>query len=484
MVAYLGIYIAQRFLDPVQTALTVTATMSDSYAMSGLVVRDEVVLQSDAEYIDVTAAEGEKIGAGETVAVIYDSAEALDRAQQLESLEREIENTTAALSSSGSLYAGGNREDSIYDAVLALSKSLRCDDMASLDTRQSTLGSLVFRKEVSDATEDYLAELEANYRNLLVSAAGDTRPITVEEAGSYSSLVDGFEGVDPEYVRDLTPGQLRELIAADRSETENAIGKLVLSYNWYYAAILDREAASRLETGDTVRLSFGRYYSEYIPAVVDTLGKIEDDERLVLFRMDKAFADMLAVRAVSADLIYSEYEGLRVPLKGLYRYYAAYMSDEDGQALTEGGSVTLTLGGVDYDAFVSEVGSARRYGELPAGVESGSDADDRPSRRLVVFCWPWSADEDAPDFSSGSGTVTLPGGRVTLPVLNYYDYDPEIDRLSVFAVAGLQAERKKVELVFAGDEYCLLRSEGTDALREGSEVIVQTSELYNGKVIH
>ena len=47
----------------------------------------------------------------------------------------------------------------------------------------------------------------------------------------------------------------------------------------------------------------------------------------------------------------------------------------------------------------------------------------------------------------------------------------------------MQAERKKVGLVYAGEEYCLLSSEGVDALREGSEVIVQAAGLYSGKVI-
>ncbi|MGM9614028.1 MAG: HlyD family efflux transporter periplasmic adaptor subunit [Oscillospiraceae bacterium] len=482
MVAYLGLYIAQRFLDPVQTALVVTATMSDSASMSGLVVRDELLLQNDAEYIDITVSEGEKVAAGQTVAVIYGSEAALDRAVRQDSLEREIESVTAALGNKDSTYTAGNREDSISDALIELSRSLRSDGMTGIDTRQSTLGSLLFRKEVSDATEDYLAELEAEYRDLLVSAAGDMTPVTVEEGGTFSSLVDGFEGVGPEYVKELTPDELRELIAADRTVDVSSIGKLSLSFSWYYAAIMDRQEALRLSEGDTVRLSFGRYYSEYLPAAVEYIGQADGDERLVLFRIDKAFNDMMAVRAVSADLIYSEYEGLRVPLKGLYRYYAAYMSDMDGSRLSGGDSVTLTLGGESYDAFVSEVGSAQRYGELPAGVEAGSEADDRPSRRLVVFCWPWSAEQEAPDFSAGGGTVTLVGEKTSMNVLNYYDYDPETDRLCVFTMTGLQAERKKVELVYAGDEYCLLRSEGDDALREGNEVIVETRELYNGKV--
>ena len=173
---------------------------------------------------------------------------------------------------------------------------------------------------------------------------------------------------------------------------------------------------------------------------------------------------------------------LRVPLRGLYRYYAGYVDGEDGALLHEGDRVTLTLGGRAIDATISEVGSERRYGDLPYGVKANSEQDTRPTRRLVVFFWPWSAQETVPDSTAGGGTVQLRDGHMTMSVLNYYDYDPDNDRLCVFTMTGLQAERKKVSLIYAGEEYCLLSSEGDDALREGNEVIVQAGGLYNGKV--
>lgn len=484
MAAYLGIYLVQGMTDPVQTALAVTATMSDSSTMSGLVVRDEVVLRGDAEYIDVIVNEGEKVSVGQTVAVIYSDQDALRRAEKLESIGQEIDSVKAALSGAQGNYSAGNRDESIMDALLGVSISLRSDEMRAIDTRQSTLASLVFRKEVSDATEDYLVELESSYRDMLATAAGGTRDIKATQSGTFTALVDGYEGVNPEYVEGLTPDELREIITVGRDNDGDAgtIGKLVTSYNWYYAAIVSRENASRLEKGDRVRLSFGRYYSDYIAAKVVYLGRVEDDERIVVFSMDRALTDMLAARAVSAELIYSEYTGIRVPIKGLYRYYAGYMDAEDGGRLTAGESVTLTLGGQAIAATVSEVGGAHRYGDLPAGVEPDSEFDTRPSRRLIVFVWPWSAGEDAPNFAAGGGTVTLRDRRTTLNVTNYYDFDPETDRLCVFTMTGLQAERKKVDLIFAGEEYCLLSSEGDDALREGNEVIVQANNLHNGKV--
>ena len=481
MIAYLSVYLVRRVMNPVQTALAVTATMSDSAAMSGLVVRDELVLQSDEEYIDVIVSDGERVSAGQTVAVAYSSEEALARATDLDSLLQEIADVTAALENADGSTTAGNRETSVYSAIKGLSLMVRRGTLAGVDSQESALADLVFRSETTNATEEYLRQLEEAYAELSATAAGDTKSITVGQSGSFSTVIDGYEGVNLAYLKTLSPSTLRELIAADRVVEDGAIGKLITAYIWYYAAIMNSEDAENLVAGRTVQLSFGRYYSEAITAEVVYVGRAEGEEQLVVFSLDRGFVDMLAVRSVSAEVIYSDYTGLRVPLKALYRYYAGYVNEEDADQLSAGDTVTLTLGGVDYEARVSEIGSASAYGELPPGVEAGSENDTRPRRCLVVFFWPWE-DVDGPDFSSGSGTVTLPGGETNMLVSNYYDYDPAEDRLCVFTMTGLQAERKKVSLIYAGEEYGLVESTGEDALREGNDIIVQARNLHNGRV--
>ncbi len=499
LAAYLMVYIVSRASNSVQTALTVTATMSDSAPMSGLVIRNELVIRSNEPYISVTAADGSKVAAGETVAVAYSSEEALERATRLHVLTREIDDVTLALKRSGTGLASGSREESVYSAITGLSSCIRGGDLSELDSRSSTLAGILFPSDSGDtATDEYLDQLKKEYEELRRTSAGDTKDITVGESGTFSNLVDGYEGVDPDYVMDLTPTQLRELISADRVVDDASIGKLITSYDWYYVGIIPWEDGMNLMEGSWVKLSFGRYYSGELDAQIEWVGRAEHDQQVVLFRIERGQADMLAVRAVSAELVYEEYTGLRVPLRGLYRYYAGYMSDEDGSALSEGESVDLMLGAAKYRAFVSEIGSPSRYGDLPLGVESGSEEDTRPSRRLVVFCWPWTEAEGTPDSSAGGGTVVGSDG-VARPTANFYDYrtiisgreelddaDPDKwnipDRLCVFTMTGLQAERKLVDLVYAGEEYCLLSSSGNDALREGNEVIVKASNLYNGRV--
>ncbi len=482
MVAYLSVYLVRRVLDPVQTALAVEASMSASSTMSGLVLRDELILRSDEQYIDVVVDDGEKVGAGQTVAVAYSSEDALARATDLDTLSRQIGEVTAALENA-EVVTAGNREESVYAAITDLSVAVRSGALAGVDAQESALATLLFPAEEANATEEYLDQLQQAYDALTETAAGDTTAITVGQGGTFSTVVDGYEGVSVDYVTELGPSSLRELIDADRILPEDAFGKLIPSFRWYYAAIMNADDAENLVPGRTVQMSFGRYYGEEITADVEYVGRAEGREQLVLFSMDRGFHEMLTVRSVSAEVVYTNYTGLRVPLTGLYRYYAGYVSEADGKRISKGDEVTLLLGGVEYEATVSEVGNAYAYGELPQGVDPGSEADERPKRCQVVLYWPWE-DVDGPDFSSGSGTITLADGETKALITNYYDYDSDVDRMCVFTMTGLKAERKKVSLVYAGEEYALVSSQGEDALREGNEIVLKSKGLFNGKVLY
>ena len=481
LVLYLGVYMINRVRNPVQTALVVSASMTDSTTLSGLVLRDETVLTTEDEYVNVTVEDGEKIAAGQSVAVSFADEQSLERSNYLSVLEQEIADVEEALSDTADT-SSGNRDSAISSAVYDLSESMCTGNYSAASTQADALQSLLFRTDTTDATEEYLRQLQSEYAQAEAGAQAEMTSITVDEAGTFSAVLDGFENVTPELIRELTPDGLREVITGDRTIDENAVGKLITSYYWYYAAILPQEDASRLVEGMTVKLSFGRYYGDTLTATVEYVGFAENHEQVVLFRMDKGFMDMMTVRSVTAELIYSEYEGMRVPLKALYRYYACYVPEADADNLSAGDTVTLTLGGESYAAVVSNVGSASAYGELPAGIESGSEADTRPRRCQVVFYWNYDAEQDAPDFSMNNGTVTLADGHTSFSVTNYYDYDPDVDRMCVFTMTGLQAERKKVTLVFAGEEYCLVSSDGEDALREGNEIIIATNGLFDGKV--
>ena len=71
--------------------------------------------------------------------------------------------------------------------------------------------------------------------------------------------------------------------------------------------------AENLQVGRTATLNFGRYYGADIYAKVRSISEPEDGNVAVVFRCDTALSDTLAMRRVSANVVFAAYDGIRVP---------------------------------------------------------------------------------------------------------------------------------------------------------------------------
>ena len=62
----------------------------------------------------------------------------------------------------------------------------------------------------------------------------------------------------------------------------------------------------------------------------------------------------------------------------------------------------------------------------------------------------------------------------------------QVNRYYVFTVVSSQAEEQEVEVLYSTDSYYLVRPADTSAssrLRAGDEVILNSSGVYDGKVV-
>jgi hypothetical protein len=99
---------------------------------------------------------------------------------------------------------------------------------------------------------------------------------------------------------------------------DNVFGKLVTSEKWYFAAKVDYEHASQLTAGKQTKLLFPRYYGDVIAARVESVSAPENGMCAVVFSTERALADTLNMRKATAQVVFSETQGLRVPLKAVH----------------------------------------------------------------------------------------------------------------------------------------------------------------------
>ena len=314
---YAGAYAVRSLRDTTVTAQAVAADITLGGPASGIVIREEDVLTSTEKYIDVTAADGAKLAAGAQLATAMRSEAGLERANRIHELELEIRRMSDALDELDSAADLTTRDESLRTVVRKLSGAVARHELSSLDTDSLNLRSLLFSNDASGVSKAELRTLQRELDSLQASSSSDARILTAERSGVFSTLIDGYEALTPALLEDLTPETLDALTDYSPDKPAGAYGKLVTSYQWYFAAAMSADDAENLAVGRTATLNFGRYYGADIYARVVSISAPSDGVVAVVFRCDTALADTLAMRCVPANVVFATYSGIRVPAQAV-----------------------------------------------------------------------------------------------------------------------------------------------------------------------
>lgn len=325
VVLYLAISAVQSFVDPFSTTVAYQDVLNDATEITGVVVREEQELSGGSGIMDVLPDEGERVAAGETVAVLYQSQEALDRKKQLQALELELEQLEYALSSGGNLNDAAKLEQQIISSILTLRANMARGDLSSLESDTLTLRTQVLQRDFAYSASvdsasvltDSIAEREQQIEVLKDQVSTATTSIRAPRSGLFSGQSDGLETV-------LTPAMLETVSASELAalpagaESEEAVGKLITGDKWYFAAVVDSATAKRLRAGDTVTVAFSRDYTGEAAMTVDRIGPEEKDGCVLVLSADRGLKEITLLREQTVDLIFRHYAGIRVPKSALH----------------------------------------------------------------------------------------------------------------------------------------------------------------------
>ena len=336
VIAYFGFNMAAYFMDPYITTVAYGFTGENAVTVSGYVVRDEEVLTGGGELVYSARGEGERVGKGGTVALIYQSAQALDDANALRALEEQLEQLQYARTLASGTQASARLDDEIRDALMAFRRSLAGGKASSAGDTSSALRTAVLKRSYAYSGT---GELEAAIAGLqeqisVLSAAADpsTARITAPDAGIFSSLVDGYESVlNLEMLEMLTPERYREIQAVQDTA---GVGRMVYGSKWAFAALMEAEDAGRLAEGDTVTLRFQKGLERDMTMRVETISPQQDGQRVVVFSSEKYLSLTTLLRRQNALVIFDTYSGIRVPRSSV-RVEQAPVTDEEGQPVLD-----------------------------------------------------------------------------------------------------------------------------------------------------
>ena len=410
LACYFLYYVWRTFQDPFTTTYAYEYVLNDSVEAEGLIVRSERVLSGSPGILDVTRGEGEQVGIGQTVALVYRDDQAQQLQEQQDALRMEITQLRYAIGQSGDINSAAQVDGEILQGLVDLRKSSVQNDYSTLEERVLELKGNVLRREYTyganltqEDLQTRLSGLMDQYTALQNQNVNAVTQITAPQAGTFSTLVDGYEMlVNPETVLQLTPSVLEGLLNETPAGDSSAAGKLILSKRWYFAALVTQEEGERLDDLPVpegseyaqVTLRFASGFSQDIPMDVVQVGPAENGQAVVVLASNRYLEQTTLLRQQSAELIFGSQSGLRVP-KAALRLQTGTQTDE----------------------------------------ETGEET--------------------------------------------------EIHTTGVYAVVSGRMEFKPVEIIAEGSDFYVVRAarEGSRALRSGDQVVVQGTDLYDGKLV-
>ena len=337
VLGYFAIQAVRYFGDPLTTTLAYPYEVQMTTALSGYVVREETVLPDDTSgLLQLQRAEGERVSAGGVIAVAYADQATLDRQQEIQSLETQIEQLQYAADAALGAEVSLRLDTQILQDIIDYRTALAADRLDQADDCGQSLRSLVLKRDYtySDTTDfsAQVAELQSQLNQLRSQTGASTRRITAPQAGLYSAVVDGYETVlTPQALETLTPSQFSEL--EPDTSVSSTVGKLILGDTWYYAAVMDQEEAQLLQESGSLQLRFAKGIGQDLDVSLTRVSEPEDGRVVAVFRGNTYLSELTLLRRQSAEVIRETESGIRVPIEAV-RLVEETVTGEDGTETT------------------------------------------------------------------------------------------------------------------------------------------------------
>ena len=321
IVVYFGVYAYRVFWDSYETVTIYNYVGQSTIDAEGYIFRDETVLDAGGSLEEIVVAEGEKVAAGDTVARVYSSESALAQHEQLEQLRTELERLEYIQDHSAEQSDAMRLNEQIIEAITGLHTDVNSGNFTELEEQIRDLEDLVFRRDYTYSSGSALSEeivaLEDEIAALQSAVEGAVDTVSAPVAGTFSAAVDGYETVlTPEALTDLTPAGLRAL-ADIQTAVSGALGKVITSTQWYYAAIVPEDVSDHISTGDTVTVNFDGSAGAQEMQVQSISAADENGQVLAVFSSDRGLAETTLLREQNVEVAYATYEGLRIPARAL-----------------------------------------------------------------------------------------------------------------------------------------------------------------------
>ncbi|MCI8362507.1 MAG: hypothetical protein HFJ41_05200 [Clostridia bacterium] len=317
LLIYIVYAIINLIINPTATFLVENGKISFEETVQGYIIRDETVIkgQNYKNGISEIKSEGEKVAKGEAIFRYYTNGEEglLQKISELDIKIRE------AMEKENDIYNGDIRtlESQIHKKIYEVSG---VNNLQTIKESKTELNNIITKKAKiageKSPSGSYLKQLideRSTYENQLNSGS---EYLTATRSGVVSYRVDGLEQVlTPSNLASLSKSMLKELKikTGEIVATNEESGKIIDNFYCDIACILPNEnlELANIKVGSNLKIRLSNFTE--LTGKVEYIVAEDENESIVVFKIDKCVEDLINYRKISFDIIWWSASGLKVP---------------------------------------------------------------------------------------------------------------------------------------------------------------------------
>ena len=316
IVVFFAIYkIVALIMNPTDTFMVEEGSIYQEEDTIGYIIRDEEIVrgQNYKNGMEQIKSEGEKVAKNEPIFRYYSAGEE-ELEKKISDLDKKIDE---AMQSEESSVPSGDISSLEQQITEKLDELYQETDMKKIKEYKKNVDDYMNKKsrivgEYSPAGS-YLKKLideRSKYENELNNGV---EYINAPVSGIISYKIDGYEEILSPDKFDTINKDLLEDINIKTGQiiaTSEESGKIISDFNFYIACILSSESSKNAEIGDKVKLRF--YSGREIPAEINYISE-EDNDRIIIFKVNQDVQDLISYRKISLDIIWWSDSGKKIP---------------------------------------------------------------------------------------------------------------------------------------------------------------------------
>jgi len=324
---FIGYQIYSAVYSPYQTETVSELSHENKIQVEGMFMRSEETVNAahDGYIVHYLYSNGEKVGAGGTVAELYASESDVINYEKIKELKELIELLEESQDQSSVLVTNADQiTTQINNKIQEYSQAVYQCDADLIEQCKDDLQILLNRRNIITEKEtdfnDYISKIKNQINDLNRKIKNALKSVYAPINGNFVISADGYEQTARySKLSQMSALEIEGFLNDEKPQniSNNTIGKVITDFNWHYVMMLpidDKEYHEKIKAGTTLKMRFRDVSDKTIAVTVSSVVLDETAGKMAVFvKSDQMTGKFCSARKEKAEIIFSTVKGYKVP---------------------------------------------------------------------------------------------------------------------------------------------------------------------------